>query len=246
MKTALKLLLLLAMIAYLVYAFVAPRRDSAVCTAVNVVIADSDHAGFIDTAEVVRQLNSANLNPVGRPMDSVNGKAIEEELLSNSFIKLAQCYKSSGGTVNVYVSQRLPILRVKADNGEDYYIDDKGDPMKPQNYKADLAIATGVISKDFAKKRLVHLARQLHDNDFANDLTTQIDVDANGNATIIPRLGCDAIRLGKIDSSAVATQLTNLHAFYSKVLPTVGWNKYREISLEYSGQIVCKKASHQN
>lgn len=246
MKTALKLLLLLAMIAYLVYAFVTPRRDSAVCTAVNVVIADSDHAGFIDTAEVVRQLNSANLNPIGRPMDSVNGKAIEEELLSNSFIKLAQCYKSSGGTVNVYVSQRLPILRVKADNGEDYYIDDKGDPMKPQNYKADLAIATGVISKDYAKKKLVHLARQLHDNDFANDLTTQIDVDARGNATIIPRLGCDAIRLGKIDSSAVATQLTNLHAFYSKVLPTVGWNKYCEISLEYSGQIVCKKASHQN
>lgn len=246
MKTALKLLLLLAMIAYLVYAFVTPRRDSAVCTAVNVVIADSQHAGFIDTAEVIRQLDRAQLNPVGRPMDSVNGKAIEEQLLHNSFIKLAQCYKSAGGTVNIYVSQRLPILRIKADNGEDYYIDDKGNPMKPEQYHADLAVATGTISKDYAKRHLVHLARELHDNDFADDLTTQIDIDAHGNATIIPRIGCDAIRLGKIDSTAVATQLTNLHAFYSKVLPTVGWNKYREISLEYSGQIVCKKASSKN
>lgn len=244
MKTALKLLLLVAMIAYLVYAFVTPRRDTTVCTAVRVVIADSQHAGFIDTIEVMRQLDRARLNPVGHPMDSVNSTLIEKELLRNSFIKLAQCYKSSGGTVNIYVSQRLPILRVKADNGEDYYIDDKGEPMKPQNYKADLAIATGLISKDYAKHTLIHLARQLHDNDFVNDLTTQIDVDARGNVTLIPRIGCDAIHLGTIDSTTVAMQLTNLHAFYAKVLPTVGWNKYREISLEYSGQIVCKKATH--
>jgi hypothetical protein len=36
-------------------------------------------------------------------------------------------------------------------------------------------------------------------------------------------------------------KLRNLEAFYDKVLPEVGWNKYSLINLEFKDQIVCKK-----
>ena len=32
-----------------------------------------------------------------------------------------------------------------------------------------------------------------------------------------------------------------MRAFYNKVLPKVGWNAYKEISLEFSNQVIAKK-----
>ena len=90
-------------------------------------------------------------------------------------------------------------------------------------------------------KSLVHLARYLHTNDFANDLVEQINVAPDGRVALIPRIGCQVIQMGKLDSLTLRTQMQNLRVFYDKVLPTVGWNTYREISLEFNNQIVCKK-----
>ena len=113
--------------------------------------------------------------------------------------------------------------------------------MMPENYTADVAVATGRISKRYAAKNLVHLARYLHTNDFANDLVEQINVAPDGRVALIPRIGCQVIQMGKLDSLTLRTQMQNLRVFYDKVLPTVGWNTYREISLDFNNQIVCQK-----
>ena len=244
MKTFLKLVVLLGVLAYLVFAFtnVSGDDDNARCKELSVDIVDSSYAGFINAEEVKRILAKAGLNPVGKPMEQVNSEAIEAVLEKNSFVSLVKCYKTPGGRVNISLSQRLPILRVKADNGEDYYVDGKGVSMMPENYSADVPVATGCISKAFAAKQLTTLARYLHDNDFANDLVEQINVNRDGRVDLVPRIGCDVIHLGKIDSANVRTQMQNLRVFYDKVLPTVGWGAYREISLEFNDQIVCKKS----
>ncbi len=243
MKTLFKLTLLLAIAVYLVFAFTRITRggDTTRCTAVNVVVTDSTHAGFITADEVKRLLNNAGLYPMGLEMEQINGDSIERTLLKNSFIKLAKCYKTPGGRINIHIAQRLPVMRIKADNGEDYYVDTSGSPMMPENYTADLAVATGQITKAFAKDKLVHLARCLHNNTFANDLILQINVDNEQRVDLIPRMGCQVIRLGKMDTLGIRRQMANLQTFYSKVLPTVGLNTYREINMEYSNQIICKK-----
>ncbi len=125
MKTLLKLLLLVAVMAYLVFAFtrIVKGGDTTKCTAINVVMADSAQNGFITTDEVVSLLTEAKTNPVGKEMEQINSKQIEQTLLKNSFIDMVKCYKAPGGNVNIHVAQRLPILRVKAESGEDYYMD---------------------------------------------------------------------------------------------------------------------------
>ena len=42
------------------------------------------------------------------------------------FINTAQCYKTKDGHVNIYITQRMPIIRIKSSNGADYYLDDNG------------------------------------------------------------------------------------------------------------------------
>lgn len=243
MKTFLKLLLLVGAIVYLIFAFthISGGSDTTRCTEVNIVISDSDHAGFITAEEVKRILCQKKIYPEGSVMDSINGDSIERTLLKNSFIKLAKCYKTAGGKVNIHVAQSLPVIRIKADNGDDYYLGTKGEIMQPQNYAADIAIATGNISRKYAQKELLPMAKYLHTHEFANDLVAQIYVDDKHHINLVPRIGCEIVRLGRPDSTQISTLFRNLQAFYTKVLPSVGWNTYHEISLEYSGQIIARK-----
>ena len=61
----------------------------------------------------------------------------------------------------------------------------------------------------------------------------------NDEIDLIPRVGNQIIHLGTTEN--YEGKLRNLEAFYDKVLPEVGWNKYSVINLEFKDQIVCKK-----
>lgn len=241
MKTALKLLLLVALIAYLGFAFVhfTQKENKTVCAGVNYSIADSTHAGFITGAEADRILRVSGLYPVGRQMERINSIEIENALRKNSFIDSVSVYKSPDGRLNILIQQRLPLMRVVTAAGEDYYLDNRGHFMNPQGYVADLPVATGEITPDFARTQLVRMGNFLHDDAFWNDQIEQINVMKKGRMQLVPRVGNHIIEFGTADS--ISTKFRNLYTFYEKVLPEVGWNKYSEISVEHVSQIVGRK-----
>lgn len=242
MKTFVKLLLLVGVIVYFGFAFAdfTQHGDSTICKQVNFTIADSSHAGFITREEADHLLQVSGQYPVGKEMDQIDGIAIQKALKKNSFIDSVSCYKSPNGVYNVLISQRLPLLRVKADNGDDYYIDSKGHVMNPQGYSADLIVATGSITNQYASRELVKLGRFLRDDDFWNNQIEQIYVTPQHRIKMVPRVGSHIIAFGTTDS--ISQKFRNLYTFYEKVLPQVGWNKYAEISVEHLSQIVGRKA----
>ena len=241
MKTFIKLILLVGIIVYLCFAFVdfSSHADTTTCRQVNFTVADSSHAGFITAEEADRLLRASGLYPVGRTLDQVDGLAIERALRRNSYIDSVSCYKSPNGVVNVLIEQRLPLLRVLADNGDDYYMDQKGNLMTPQGYVADLIVATGHIDRKYARSELLKLGRFLHADPFWNAQVEQIHVQPNRHLRLVPRVGGHTIEFGTADS--ISQKFRNLYTFYEKVLPQVGWNKYTEISVEHVTQIVGKK-----
>ncbi|MBR1711829.1 MAG: cell division protein FtsQ/DivIB [Alloprevotella sp.] len=243
MRALLKLLLLAGIIVYLAFAFTRFTRtgDNSQCSGVDIVVSDSSHAGFITSAEADRILRSTGIYPTGKAMKDISSQEIEQVLRKNPFIQEAVCYKTADNRLNVLISQRLPLLRVMAESGEDYYIDERGFAMEPMGYVADLAVATGHISKNFAKTRLAQLGRYLRDNSFWNDQVEQISVTKDQNVDIVPRVGDQIIHLGTPDS--IPKKFRNLMAFYQKVMPEVGWNKYSEIDVRHVNQIVCTKRS---
>lgn len=242
MKTVFKLLLLAALIAYLCFAFtnLTHNDNTTVCKSVNYAIVDSTHAGFITGEEAERILRKAGLYPIGRQMCQINNTDIEKALAQNSFIDSVKCYKSPNGCVNVIIEQRLPLMRVLSNNGEEYYLDSSGHRMSPQGYVADLVVATGDISPKFAQKQLVAMGVFLRDDPFWNNQIEQINVQKNGHLQLVPRVGNHLIAFGTADS--ISTKFRNLYTFYEKVLPEVGWNKYHEISVEHVTQIIGRKA----
>lgn len=240
MKIAIKLLLLASIIIYLIIAFTNfTKSDTTICRNVNFTIADSSHAGFITSDEADRLLHESGLYPVGKQMEQIDMLAIERALKKNNFIDSVSCYRSPNGTVNVLIEQRLPLMRIMANNGEQYYLDSKGNMMSPQGYVADLVVATGNISHRFAQKDLTQIGRFLRDDPFWDGQIEQINVVNNNHLQLVPRIGSHIIEFGNTDS--ISQKFRNLYTFYEKVLPKVGWNKYSKISVEHITQIVAKK-----
>lgn len=241
---------------YIIFAFSAFNKqeaDTTVCKGVNIVISDATTHGFINNNEIKKRLENLNIYPKGKPLNLVSCRKIEEELLKTPFVKTAECYKDEGGTINVSITQRLPVVRIKSINNDDYYIDDKDCVMPNSDYTSDLIIATGFISRTYSTRYVSALARKLMEDDFCRNLFQQINITHNLGVELIPRIGNNVIYLGQLPVSNIKSERTKminefldkkmsrLEAFYRYGLPIAGWNKYSDISLEFDNQIICKR-----
>lgn len=241
MKSVLKFIVGLALLAYLVLAVTKFRKgeNTEACSGVDIEVTDSSKAAFISANEVRVLLERKHLYPEGIPMNRISSTEIEKALKAHQFILDAQCYKTADNVVHVKVSQRLPVMRIMSCNGSNFFIDGKGMRMSKVHYPADVVIATGAITPTYAHRYLAPIGKYLQNNDFWNSQIEQLNVLADGSVEMVPRVGNHIVYLGapvKVDS-----KLNRLKVFYQKVLCKVGWNKYNRIDVEFGNQIVCTK-----
>lgn len=241
MKAFVRLLLLLGMLTYLVFAFVKfnKKRHNVICRQVLITVSDSDKADFVSIGDIKQILTDTRLNPVGKNMDNVHLNKIKRAVDSHQFVLNSLCYATPKGDVVIEVSQKLPILRVMPVMGEGYYIDIKGNKIPHVQYPADVAVVTGYVNYNRHKSVLATFGQILYTDEFWNDMIEQINFTPQGKVELTPRVGCHVVELGK--PSGIGLKLSRLKLLYEKVLNTVGWNKYQRISLEYSNQAVCTK-----
>ena len=154
-------------------------------------------------------------------------------------ISNAECYRTSDNRIGIEITQRLPILRVMAANGENYYIDIKGQTMPIPESAADVAIVTGHVTKAFATKELYEFGMYLRKHPLWQAQIQQINVTQAKELELVPRVGDHIIFLGKPGN--YENKFKRLKTFYKKGLNEIGWNKYSRISLEFNNQIICTK-----
>ncbi len=242
--------------AYLVAAFTVFNKTDELektCQRVDIRIEDKDATGFISEKEIVDRLKKAGLYPQGKDMNAVQVRNIEDNLQRTPFVKTAECYKAQDGSVRISLTQRMPKLRIKAANGDDYYLDDKNSIMPNSQYTSDLIVATGHITRQMAQTYVAPLANTITQLPFWEDQIEQINILPDKSVELVPRVGDHIILLGKMPESGnkkereeqiaefVKKKLDRLEIFYCHGLSQAGWNKYRLINLEFDNQIICKK-----
>ena len=156
-KKLLIFLLLIVLAVYLVVAstFLNHKSNEAICEAVDLVVTDSIDYGFISNKDILNLLNSQKISPVGLKINEINTNEMEEIISKQPFVESVDCYKTPCNKIGIKIRQRVPLLRVMANNGENYYVDQKGETMPvPTGSTAYVPIITGNVSKDFAKKEL--------------------------------------------------------------------------------------------
>lgn len=236
-----------------VTSFNRPEEAYPVCTKVSINIEDETTNGFLSAKEVKTILDKSRLYPFKKRMRDINPRDIEDRLKGSPFVNTAQCYKTKDGEVNISLTQRLPIVRVKNIKGADYYLDDHGGIMPNSKYTSDLIIATGYISEWYARNYLVHLATNLMADDFWQKQIVQINILPDMCVELVPRVGEHIVCLGTLPQAKskeqrkvlvdefVKKKMERLKKFYKYGLSQAGWNKYSYIDIEFDNQIICKK-----
>jgi len=231
-------LLLFCYLVFVSFFFHETRQDD-LCRDLIVVVKDSLDKHFVTESDLISYLKRVDLDPVGKPIHSINTHLIENELLKNEMIANIEAYKTPSGAIKLEVIQKMPILRVLGQTGN-FYVDNNGSTMPvSRRYVAHVPIATGYVEKELAVTDLYKFALFLQENDFWNHQIEQIYVHPNGEVDLIPRVGNHRIMLGTLED--FRDKLDNLQLFYEQAIPKVGWEKYSIINLKYKGQIVCTK-----
>lgn len=232
----------LLIVVYLVLAttVLTDKPINEVCRKMEFAVKDTANPGLITQDKVTELLRQKGQYPVGKKMESIQSKVIEKVLCAHPLIGNAECYKTPGNKVCIEITQRIPVLRIMSNNGDNYYIDSKGQIIPSGiNCLIHLAIVTGDVKKSFAMKELYRFGLFLQNNRFWESQIEQINVMSENEIELIPRVGDHVIFLGKLDN--FEEKLNKLKIFYEQALNQVGWNKYARISLEFGNQIICTK-----
>lgn len=241
--------------AYFVFASYLEKegRKKVVCKNISVSIIDSALNRFVSREEVKNLIVSSEHNPMGRNLYDVNLHYFEELLETRSAIKHSEVSFDREGCLSVAVTQRRPVLRMETKNGG-FYADESGYVFPlVSTFTSFVPIVTGDIPVDFDKNRrgiptgknkvvtdrIVRLANFISGHEFWNAQIEQIDIQSNGDAIFYMRIGDQTIYFGPIDN--IDYKFAKLMAYYRDIVPVYGWEKYSEVNLKFSNQIICTK-----
>jgi cell division protein FtsQ len=251
-------ILLIIPVLYLIImpVYLASSSNSKPCSDIVISIKDSADYHFVTKRQLLNLVYGNNSRILGKPVKSISALDIEKRINVLRELKVAEVYIAIDGSLHVFVDQRNPVMRVIPDEGGDYFMDEDGFMFRRRNlYTPRLHIVEGNINvtpamldsvsvldttiKNTILKDVYHFVNYINSDNFWSAQIDQISVDSRDEIDLIPRVGNHLIHLGTFEN--YKGKLRNMQAFYDKILPEVGWNKYSNINLEFKDQVVCKK-----
>jgi cell division protein FtsQ len=226
------------------------------CRRVQVDLEDSSDYHFVTKHQLSGLAFDRSGRLIGRQIKKISIQDVENRINKLHELKEAEVYMAIDGTVHIYADQRNPVMRVIPSGGGDFFVDEEGVVFRKRNlYTPRLQVVEGDVTitkamlegvsildtsiKRSILKDIYYMIDDISRDDFWAAQIDQIYVEKDSEIDIIPRVGTHVIHLGTTEN--LKGKLRNLEAFYDKILPVVGWNKYSTINLEYKDQIVCKK-----
>ena len=126
MKRVFSIVALTLLLAYIGIAFVAfcPKPEDLQCDGIE--LTGRSTSQFETQEEVINLLRRFDLNPIGKPMNEISCRAMEDSLRTLALVLNCNCYKSVGTKVGIAITCRTPIMRIIPDRGKSGYIDREG------------------------------------------------------------------------------------------------------------------------
>ncbi|MBX2967191.1 MAG: cell division protein FtsQ [Cyclobacteriaceae bacterium] len=204
---------------------------------------------FIDEHDVLELMELDYANLKGANLNRLDLKEIEKRITSDRFIENAQLYSDVKGNLIVKATLRRPVARIIRSDGPDAYISEDGTIMPTsEKFTARVVLISGTYVKQFTSlenirqhndgDELMAMLHTIGQDNFWRAQIAQLDIDSKGRISLMPQVGAQTIEFGRAED--LNTKLMKLKIFYKEILPQMGWNKYKRVSLEYAGQIVAE------
>ena len=216
------------------------------CSGVKVNITDSTKEQFVRSEDIRQWVNRNYPAIFGQQLSSLDLRKIEDGLRKLQSIEDVAVYTNvfdngvkSFGSLIVKIKQREPVFRVVG-SGHAFYMDKYGKVIDwSPRFTPRVLIVGGVVSSDYARKKLLPLVTFINGDSFWNSQIDQVYVNAVGEISMIPRVGEQIILFGDPDDFQI--KFRNLKALYTEGFKNGGWSIYKTINLGFHNQIVCTK-----
>ena len=143
-----------AVVAYFVFATllrVGNERERRV-ERIEVVVTDADQRSFITPEKVFSLLQNEGIDPIGKRVDSIDLAGINGAIKEYCFTADAKTYVDYSGKLTIKVSQRAPLMRVRNNEGYDFYLTRSGYVLPVESHATlNLPIVTGSLPLPFGK-----------------------------------------------------------------------------------------------
>jgi len=216
--------------------FTSKRFNDSNFEDINISCAQKENT-FVTEAEIMDMLNK-NFNDIQDiSLDQIPISEIEQKLESNQLLNKAEVYIDLNKNLNIEISTKVPIVRVKTFSGKTFYLseDAKVFPLS-RHYTERVLIANGHLLSQEDIDAVYKLAKFISADDFLKAQIVQIYMRANKDIELIPRVGGHTIVFGKANN--IEEKFEKLNLYYEKAIPIVGWRAHKEINLKYQSQIV--------
>ena len=225
------------------------KKDARKCTGVEVNIKGVNNNFFVDKNDILETITAiCDGRPVGKTVGSFNLGAIEKALQENIWVKGAQLFFDNNEKLQVNVLEREPVARVFTTNGATFYIDSSL-AMLPlsEKFSARLPVFTNFPSDERVLlnadsnllKDILTVSMAIQQDTFNMAMIDQVDITPQRNFEMMPKFGNTIIAFG--DGKNALEKFSKLRLFYKQVMAKAGWNKYSEINVQYSNQVVAKR-----
>ena len=259
LKITLWVLVLLLVCTVFFFAFNAENKKKLRTPAIAIHV--EGESAFLTEKELIDRLKIRNLFRKEMQVGSLKIHTIERHIKAMPEVKKVEVYKHIGDKWEIQLELRKPIARIFNSIGQSYYLDQDGFMMyRSALHTARVLVFSGAIHDvynprlhcDFINNgtlkssqkinQIYHISNYVCNDPLMHKLIGQIHLQKNGDFVLIPLLGDQKIIFGAApNSELVQDKFERLKHFYKEALPHEGWNKYKEISVKYEGQIVCRK-----
>jgi cell division protein FtsQ len=230
-------------------AFTRRENHSDVIQNVQVIIENDEDNHVLEEQDVFNLMQLERENLLGASATKLNLMQLEQRIRTNHWVKEANVYFDLKGNLFVEVNLRKAIARLAQPDGSGACIAADGTVMPvPRRFVLRTIIITGNkaqhlmrinnLYQDNYGIQLMALLVRLHEDAFWQAQIAQLDIAANGEINMIPQVGGQLIEFGQ--PVEVETKLKKLGIFFTRILPTRGWNRYHRVNVEYQNQIVAE------
>ena len=205
------------------------KNDSKLCSEVVINIHGVSNNYFVDKKDILNTIAAyAGGKPVGRPIGQFDLIKVEKELETNIWVNKVLLYFDNNEKLEVNVTEREPIARIFANNGNTFYIDTalKILPLS-EKYSARLPVFTNFPAEKLSPvktdstllKNIADISIALQKDSFLMAMIDQIDITQQKNFELIPKLGKTVIVFG--DGKSIQEKFLKLKLFYKEVLTNI-------------------------
>ncbi len=215
---------------------------------IMVLVVDGAEHPFIDANGVKTAMGEEGDSVlVGQRLDRIALDELEEKLEENPFVKTAEVYKSFSGVMTAEVSLKKPMARLINNTGSYIYLDDAGTKFPDSDlHSAYVLLVRGDFEEEVVDtfacssvQEAIPVIEYIHNHPFWNAQISEVVVRQSGEIELMTQVGELEIQFGY--PVRINEKFDLLLDFYRQVIPKVGWDHYRSVSLKFRGQVVAKR-----